>query len=59
MNPIDKKGAIKFFLKLLFLDKRDDFANRNERNPSIKKASTIINAMLDQLFVVGPQARDI
>ena len=48
-------------LLLLFLDKRHDFANKNEEfyNPSIKKISTTINGMPDQLFVAGSQARDI
>ena len=46
---------------LLFLDKRDDFANKNEEfyNPSIKKILTTINGMPHQLFVAGLQARDI
>ena len=41
---------------LLFLDKRDEFANKNEKfhNPSIT-----INGMPHQLFVAGLQARDI
>ena len=48
-------------LMLLFLDKRDDFANKNEKfyNPSIKKILTTINGMPHQLFVAGLQARDI
>ena len=48
-------------LLLLFLDKRDDFANKNEEfyNPSIKKILTTINRMLHQLFAAGLQARDI
>ena len=39
-------------LLLLFLDKRDDFANKNEEfyNPSIKKILTTINGMPHQLF---------
>ena len=48
-------------LFLLFLDKRDDFANKNEEfyNPSIKKILTTINRMPHQLFAAGLQARDI
>ena len=48
-------------LLLLFLDKCDDFANKNEEfyNPSIKKILTTINGMPDQLFAAGLQARDI
>ena len=48
-------------LLLLFLDKRDDFANKNEEfyNPSIKKILTTINGMLHQFFGAGLQARDI
>ena len=48
-------------LLLPFLDKRDDFANKNEEfyNPSIKKVFTIINGMPHQLFAVCLQARDI
>ena len=40
-------------LLLLFLDKRDDFANKNEEfyNPSIKKILVTINGMPNQLFV--------
>ena len=47
-------------LLLLFLDKRDDFANKNEEfyNPSIKKILTTINRMPHQLFAAGLQARD-
>ena len=46
---------------LLFLDKRDDFANKNEKfyNPSIKKVLVTTNRMPHQPFVVGLQARDI
>ena len=46
---------------LLFLDKRDDFANKNEEfyNTSIKTISTAINGMPHQLFAAGLQARDI
>ena len=48
-------------LLLLLLDKRDDFANKNEEfyNPSIKKILTTINGMPHQLFATGLQARDI
>ena len=48
-------------LLLLFLDKRDDFANKNEEfcNPSIKKILTTINGMPHQLFAGGLHARDI
>ena len=40
-------------LLLLFLDKRDDFANKNEEfyNSSIKKILVTINGMPNQLFV--------
>ena len=46
---------------LLLLDKRDDFANKNEEfyNPSIKKILVTINGMPHQLFSAGLQARDI
>ena len=48
-------------LLLLFLDKRDDFANKNEEfyNPSIKKILTTINGMPHQLFTAVLQAREI
>ena len=48
-------------LLLLFLDKRDDFANKNEEfyNPTIKKIFVTINGMPHQLFAAGLQARDI
>ena len=48
-------------LLLLFLDKRDDFANKNEDfyNPSIKKILVTINGMPHQLFAGGLQARDV
>ena len=48
-------------LLLLFLDKRDYFANKNEDfyDPSIKKILVTINGMPHQLFAVGLQARDI
>ena len=46
-------------LLLLFIDKRDDFANKNEEfyNPSIKKVLVTINGMPHQLFTAGLQAR--
>ena len=48
-------------LLLLFLDKRDDFANKNEEfyNPSIKKILVTHNGMPHQLFAAGLQAIDI
>ena len=48
-------------LLLLFLDKRDDFANKNEEfyNPSIKKILVTINRMPHQHFAAGLQARDV
>ena len=48
-------------LFLLFLDKRDDFANKNENfyNPSINKILVTINGMSHQLFAAGLQAREI
>ena len=48
-------------LLLLYLDKRDDFANKNEEfhNPSIKKILVTINGMPHQLFAAELQARDI
>ena len=48
-------------LHLLFLDKRDDFANRNEEfcNPSINKILVTINRMPHQLFAAGLQVRVI
>ena len=48
-------------LLLLFLDKRDAFANKNEDfyNPSIKKIFTTANGMPHQLFAVALQVRDI
>ena len=48
-------------LLLLFLDKRDDFTNKNEEfyNPSIKKVLTTINGMPHQLFAAGLQTRDL
>ena len=48
-------------LLLLFLDKRDDFANKNKEfyNPSIKKILVTVNGMPHQLFAAGLQAKDI
>ena len=48
-------------LLLLFVDKRDDFANKNEEfyNPSIKKILITINGDTHQLFAGKLQARDI
>ena len=48
-------------LLLLLLDKRDDFANKNEEfyDPSMKKILVTINDMPHQLFAAGLQARDI
>ena len=48
-------------LLLLFLDKRDDFGNKNEEfyNPSIKKILVTINGMPHQLFAAVLQARKI
>ena len=48
-------------LLLLFLDRRDDFAYKNEEfyNPSIKKILVKINSMPHQLFAAGLQAREI
>ena len=48
-------------LLLLFLDKHDDFANKNEEfyNPSIKKILVAINGMPHQLYAGGLKARDI
>ena len=48
-------------LLLLFLDKHDDFANKNEEfyNRSIKKILVTINGMLHQLYTGGLRARDI
>ena len=45
-------------LLLLSLDKRDDFANKNEEfyNPSIKKILVTINGMSHQVFAAGLQA---
>ena len=52
-------------LLLLFIDKSDDFANKNKEfnNPSIKRIWVTINGMPHQLFVVGqgylPRAKEI
>ena len=48
-------------LLLQFLNKRDDFANKNEKiyNPSIKKILVTINGMPYQFFVTGLQSRGI
>ena len=48
-------------LLLLFLDKRDDFANKNEDfyNPGINKILVTIDGMSHQLVAAGLQARDI
>ena len=47
-------------LLLIFLDKRDHFANKNEEfyNRSIKKIGITINGMPHQLFAGALQARD-
>ena len=47
-------------LLLLFLDKRDSFANKNEKfyNPSFKKFLTTINEMPHQPFPAGLQTRN-
>ena len=48
-------------LLLLFLDKRDGFANKNEEfyNPSIKKTLITINGVPHELFAAGLKARGI
>ena len=48
-------------LLLLFLDKHDDFANKNKEfyNPSIKNVLITINGMPHQLLAAGLKARDI
>ena len=48
-------------LLLLFLDKCDDFAKKNEEfySLSIEKILVTINGMPHQLFAAGLQARDI
>ena len=47
-------------LLLLFLNKRDDFVNKNEEfyNPSINKILVTINGMPQQLLAAGLQARE-
>ena len=47
-------------LLLLFLEKSDEFTNKNEEfyNSSIKKTLTVINGMPHQLFAAGLQARE-
>ena len=49
------------YLLLLFLDKHDDFATKNEEfyNPSIKKILVAINGMPHQLHAGGLRAMDI
>ena len=48
-------------LLLLFVDKRTDFANKNEEfyNPSIKRILVTINGMPHQFFAAGLKVRDI
>ena len=48
-------------LLLLFLDKHEDLANKNEEryNPSIKEILVTINGMPHQLYAGGLKARDI
>ena len=48
-------------LLLLFFDKRDDFADKNEEfyNLSINETSVLINGISLQLYRAGLQARDI
>ena len=48
-------------LLLLFFDKHDDFANKNEEfyNPSIMKSLVTINVMAHQLYTGGLRATDI
>ena len=48
-------------LLLLFLNKRDDFGNKNDNfyNPSIKTILVTITGMPHQLFAAGLQAREI
>ena len=48
-------------LLLLFLDKHDDFAHKNEGfyNPSIRKILMTINGMPHQLYTGGLKAREI
>ena len=46
---------------LLFFDKHDDFANKNEEfyNSSIKKILVTLNGILHQLYAGGLKTRDI
>ena len=48
-------------LLLLFLDKSDDFVNKNEEfyNPSINEILVMINGIFLQLYRYGLQAKDI
>lgn len=48
-------------LMLLFLDKIDDFGNKNEQlyNPSIKNVLAIISGMPHQFFGAGLQVCDV
>ena len=48
-------------LLLLFLDKNDDFANKNEEfyNQIINKILVTINGMLHQLYAGGLKTRDL
>ena len=48
-------------LLLVFVNKRDDFANKNEEfyNPGIEKILVTINGMPHHLFAARLQARDI
>ena len=48
-------------LLLLFLDKSDDFANKNEEyyNPNINNISVMINGIFLELYRLRLQARDI
>ena len=59
-NTLPGKLTLTKFL-LLFLDKRYNFANKNEEfyNSSIKKILATINGMPHQLFAAGLQARDL
>ena len=59
MNNLSARSLLG--LLFLFLDKGDDFANKNEKlcNPGIKKILVAINGMPHQLFAAGLQAREI
>ena len=48
-------------LLLLFLDKHDDFANKNEEfyNPGVKNILVSINGLSHQLYLGGLKAKDI